>query len=497
MKRKDFIKKAALLGAASALSPKFLFAAAPENLIGQNAIIDLHCHPSLKAYMLNKKFWKRHLLANPGPNMFHMQEDTHEFSSGTVRGMVATHYLPEGGIETQWNLVKGIWPTLKFLLYSTTDKVEHEDYSNFTQINQMIDTLEAQVHVANDKLTHLSHAHPENTYIKFVIARDFEEFERALKTPDTVVMAHGIEGAHALGRNFPITEKRKNDSTYRKNSMKAELGEPESKYYIRNLEALHARGVCMMTLGHFFANDLVYPVDGISYDGGQFPGMTFSYDPEKGNLPLRAIGTDVVAKMLDIGMVVDITHTTPQARQDVIKITKDANEDRMARGLVARPLVFSHVGAQHIFEKYNKVASLQHFKYYDVCDEEIMQISELDGVIGVIPENFWLTGADANMRKQGFKPADFKYGIKYVIETMKYINSKTEHRKFDNVGIGTDFDGLADNPADLYLNSQIGALIKAMEGDPEINQNDYIAKITSGNALRILRTGWGNKRPAR
>src|ERR1700753_3294083 len=34
-------------------------------------IIDLHCHPSLKIYLLNKKIWLRHH-PWPGPNMIHM-----------------------------------------------------------------------------------------------------------------------------------------------------------------------------------------------------------------------------------------------------------------------------------------------------------------------------------------------------------------------------------------------------------------------------------------
>ena len=109
--------------------------------------------------------------------------------------------------------------------------------------------------------------------------------------------------------------------------------------------------------------------------------------------------------------------------------------------------------------------------------------------MGVIPENFWLVGADTHMKKDGFNPDDFKKGIKYIIETIVYINSKTAHQDFRNIGIGTDFDGLADNPADLYKASQLDVLIAAIRAIPGITEPQVNA-IASGNALRLLRNGW-------
>lgn len=486
IKRSDFIKNAASIGLGFLIIPKLLqgksFFKSSTSSIGKSlpvdfvlekneyAIVDLHCHPSLKMHLLGKKIWKRHLFRKPGSNLIHMQEDVKEFASGNVKGIIAAHYLVEGGIKKGWNKVRILWPAIKHLFRSFADKIEHEDESNFTQINIMIDLLESQIHIANEK----------QKQVKFVVARDFNEFELALNSADTIPVAHAIEGAHALGRNFPISPKKM--TSERMGKMKMELNNDltDATLYIRNLLALKARGVCLITLGHFFKNDLASPVEGISPDGKKLTGMRWCYNPDKDDEHLSVVGRKVVAEMLRIGMVVDITHTTSNARKDVFEIN--------AGRLKPRPLVFTHVGAQEIFKKYNK-NKFPDYNYYNVSDYDIKQICKCNGVIGVIPEDFWLAGGDTHLRKYGLHPKDFRYGIPYIIETIKYINLKSDKQDYSNVAIGTDFDGLADNPKDLYLNSQLSDLFTAMQKDGGFTP-EQIKKIASGNALRLLREGW-------
>ena len=188
--------------------------------------------------------------------------------------------------------------------------------------------------------------------------------------------------------------------------------------------------------------------------------------------------------MLIDGIIVDLTHSTPGCRRDVFLINRELNKNRK----VPRPLTFTHVGAQVIYDYYDQ-GHYPYYKYYNVSDEEIDWISECNGVIGVIAENFWLVGADTHLKKE-FPPKQFENCIPYMIETMKYINSKTRSKDYCNIGIGTDFDGLADNSKDLYLNSQVSNLIKAMQLDGEFTDKQ-IEKITRTNALRLMETGWG------
>lgn len=501
MQRKKFIKNISVFSLALLVTPKSVFSKpkqqwkpgpAPQNEDPNGktypyGIIDLHCHPSMKMYLEGKKFYKKHWLRSPGANIFHMQEDVRGLASGNVRGMLAAHYLAERGITREWGSLKLIWPIARTLLFYETDKIEHEDYSNFTQINIMIDDLETQIHITNEKLQ------KHNNPLRFVIARNYTDFKAACKKENTIAIAHAIEGGHALGRNFPISPDKLKAAPTSEKHMDATSTDPDqdvtdSRLYIQNLLALKTRGVCLMTLAHFFQNDLVWPVEGISPDEKHSQRMTAAYDPVAGDKHLRPVGHDIVNTMFDVGMVVDLTHSTPQARKDVYAILGKRSKE----GKTPRPVVFTHVGSRYIFEKYDQ-KQFDSFKFYDVDDTDIKAIETYGGVMGVIPENFWLTGGDTHLRKYGLKPKDFRDGLGYVVETMIDINSRTDKKQFDNIGIGTDFDGLADNPRDLYKNSQLNMLIAEMQKQKDIFTPDVIKKITWGNADRVLAAGWTNE----
>jgi len=348
LKRKEFLKKVMLLAVGATLLPEFstarpvMWQSKPgdedtgtecaEDVLRQFAIIDLHCHPSLKMYLLGQHLWAHHF-PSPGGNELAMQDDIERLSRGYVRGMVTTHYLVEASTEIKWDLLRYLFPWIRIISRGFSDKFEHEDYSNFTQINIMIDTLVKQIHIANQK----------QNKIEFVIARSFAEFEQAMKD-GKLPTAHAIEDAHALGRNFPISPERKNKLTFEKNEM-APGGLNDPTLYIRNLQALKDRGVCLIILVHFFENDLVFPVEGISPDSKKFLGMQWRYTPDM-DFPLKPIGKAVVQKMLEIGMIVDLTHSTLAARQDVFEIARQFNEERIKEGKPIRPLMFSHTGAR-------------------------------------------------------------------------------------------------------------------------------------------------------
>jgi microsomal dipeptidase-like Zn-dependent dipeptidase len=465
LSRSDFIRHIALAVVGSSGFPRILFADPAETSrnppnaalrstraeIDEFGIVDLHCHPSLKMYMWGKRLWRKYWPSS-GTNPFALQVTVDQLRSGYVKGFLVAHYLVEAALTTESSKLRKLFPWIKLLLPELARKVEHQDSSNFTQVNIMIDEMESQVHRSNE----------EQHDLRLVIVRDFAEFEQAINDGN-IPIAHAIEGAHALGKH---------------------LGD-DSGPYIRNLEALKARGVCLMTIAHIFANDVAFPTEGISYDEKKKAGIDWKYDPIKSNQPLTAIGESVVRKMLDIGMIVDLTHSTPMTRQQVFKI----NVDRRKEGKHIRPLTFTHTGAQAVFSHYDHIYNedqYDSFKYYDVCDEEIDQICECDGTIGVIPENFWLVSCDTHLNKS--YASKFADGIQYIVETIAYINDKTRTRDFDNISIGTDFDGFADAPRDLFEASQLGALIQALRAYGLTDS--HIKKITSLNALRLLRNGW-------
>lgn len=486
LSRKQFLKKLALLGIGSAFLPRFVSAKRPPAILAREPdyrIIDLHCHPSLKMYLWNQHLWKWHL-PGPGANEVQMQDDLHQLGYGNVKGLVVAHYLVEASAKKEWNLLRKLFPWINRVLHGLADKIEHEDASNFSQINSMIDILEKQVHLVNER----------QKYLTLVIARDYLEFLAASEKPDHIAIAHAIEGGHALGRNFTLSDKRKKQFAghpgEQHQMITAETRDNPAFYYIRNLEALAARGVCMITISHIFKNDLASPVEGISEDEKHTLGMDWHYQPDCDNCDLSLIGMLVAKRMLELGVIIDLTHSTPAARRNVFEINRCITTAR--KGLPPRPLAFTHVGLQSIFEKYNHVPELQAYKFYDIDEEEVLAICACNGVIGVIPENFWLTGADRKLQgREGIEPEDYRHGLCFIVETIVAINKMTKGKDFSNIAIGTDFDGFADAPADLYVPRQLADLVTAIKTIDNIT-DEQVEMITSGNARRLLELGWGN-----
>src|SRR5436309_518705 len=146
IRRKDFLKIAGLTTLANIFLPHLAWA---KPLPGAAAvidpaladedphhfpIIDLHCHPSLKMYLWQEHLWGRHFPA-PGGNAIQMQLDTRQLGHGYVKGMVAAHYLVEGDTIHKWNLLKQLYPWIRHLWHPLANRIEHQDASNFTQIN--------------------------------------------------------------------------------------------------------------------------------------------------------------------------------------------------------------------------------------------------------------------------------------------------------------------------------------------------------------------------
>jgi microsomal dipeptidase-like Zn-dependent dipeptidase len=496
--RKNFLRKIFLAGLGSALLPRMLsghplnlpvsaVAALPGPDTGhyvpnEFSIVDLHCHPSLKMYLWGRKLWRRHT-PGLGINAVDLQDDMEQLSSGSipeqagqgfVKGIVVAHYLPEEAVTEQWDTVKKIYPWIVRLFRNFAGKLEHGDWTNFDQITQIIDRMEDQVMTAANK----------KGGVPFKVARSFQEFQDAISNNEFPI-AHAIEGAHALGRN-PYTPTDNGRKRKPQTGSIPQAGPDDADPYIKNLEKLKCRGVCMMTLAHLFRNDIAYCVEGISPDEKKSIGMKWNYTPDK-NLELTPVGVKVVDWMLDNGMIVDLTHSTPAARDQVFR--------RNAGRAKPRPIVFTHTGAQKVFTKYS-VKEYDNFAFYCVSAEEVARIVACDGTIGVIPEVFWLAGGDTHLKCQGLPPKLFRNGIPYMVETIQYINSLTPNKDYRHISIGTDFDGFSDEPQDLYEATQLDALIEALrealkkELGNEVIADRAVKRIMSGNALRVLENGW-------
>lgn len=189
---------------------------------------------------------------------------------------------------------------------------------------------------------------------------------------------------------------------------------------IDNIQRLYDEGFRMMSLQHFFDNKL----------GGSLHGLT--------QAGLTDFGIEAVNKMLELGIIIDVSHSSPSVVEKVLEIS-------------TAPLVVSHTGFQgHCQTPRN------------ISDELMQQIAQQGGLIAV---GFW----DAAVC--GTAPADIAAAIKYGIALVG-----DEH-----VALGSDFDGAVTTAFDA---SEMAAITQALL-NAGVTEN-AIRKVMGGNMLRFL-----------
>jgi membrane dipeptidase len=156
--------------------------------------------------------------------------------------------------------------------------------------------------------------------------------------------------------------------------------------------------------------------------------------------------------MIDLGMILDVSHCTPPARARIYDVVGNQ-----------APLIASHVGAYEINPS-----------PYNLKDWEIKRISDTGGVVSVIFMNYWLM------------PHETKRGLNVIARTLRHF---TNVGGIDVAAVGTDYDGFNDPPDDIPDPSHFRTLTERLiaEGYSE----DEMRKIWGENALRALRAGWG------
>jgi microsomal dipeptidase-like Zn-dependent dipeptidase len=397
-----------------------------------NTVVDIHAHPVLKTYLFDYDLYKKS--KNPVTivefNPFNLQANIPKLLQGGIDVVFSTVYLPERPFIDNSDILNVSNEILKIYFASLTDKVEDNSTCNrpFEQTLGIIDQFENKVKKA--KLKGYSVSIPKN----------YSELQESIGNGE-IAFLHAVEGAHSLGRNHQDTDA-----------------------YLNNLRSLQGKGVCQMTLAHFYPNDITYQITGIPPTIRKLLGCRNTSNPDKG---LTDIGEAVVREMLRIGMVVDLTHSTPLAREKVYEINRSFGDNM-------RPLVFSHAGVQNLFKDQSNLDKL-----YNLTENEISEIHHCHGVIGLIADNYWVFGEEERLLE--YNPV-----IPKLIETIDYIHGITG--TYENIAIGTDYDGFTDTSDDLKDPSKLPKLTKALL--KYIKDPAQVKLILGGNALRVLREGW-------
>jgi membrane dipeptidase len=280
---------------------------------------------------------------------------------------------------------------------------------------------------------------------KLVIAKSWKDIQKALKQ-QKLVAQFGVEGGHMIEGD------------------------------LQKLETFYNRGVRYMTL-----------------TWNNSPGWASSHADEKnqnytGQKGLTDFGKQVVQRMNQLGMIVDVSHVGEATFWDVIKTT-------------TKPIIASHSNAYCICPVSRNLK-----------DEQILAIGKNGGVIhlnffsGFVDMDF--SKKDAAFRKNHTDEIDslIKSGMqteyaftvvsdKYPQESdtikpdleqlMKHFDHIVKLIGVDHVGLGSDFDGINSAPKQLKTVVDYPLFTQALIARGYSDKD--ISKVLGGNFLRVYK----------
>ncbi|MBQ8804257.1 MAG: dipeptidase [Tyzzerella sp.] len=196
------------------------------------------------------------------------------------------------------------------------------------------------------------------------------------------------------------------------------------------LEELYRQGIRLITLTWNWENCLGYPN---------------SREEAAMQMGLKPFGIEVVERMNELGMLVDVSHLSDGGFWDVLKYSK-------------KPVVASHSNAR---------ALCNHPR--NLTDEMIHALAENGGIAGV---NFYPL----------FVHESNKITTEHLADHVEYMYRKGGE---DFVAMGTDFDGFDDGESTI---THIGQMDEVFDA---IKKRGFTAsqmdKFWSGNALRVIK----------
>jgi membrane dipeptidase len=280
--------------------------------------------------------------------------------------------------------------------------------------------------------------------VKTMIARYPDVFEQARTASDVerivasgkIASLIGVEGGHAI-----------EDS-------------------LENLRRLHALGAGYMTLTH---SDTLSWADAAT-DEARHGGLT-------------AFGEEVVREMNRLGMLVDLSHVSPETMKDALRVSQ-------------APIIFSHSSARTVADHPRNVP------------DDVLKLVQANG--GVVMVNFFpgfIVPQSAQIMARMFDKsrelkAQFPNEEDYQRELRRWraqnpyprgsIHDVVDHIEhiirvagIDHVGLGSDFDGIDRTPVQLEDVSTYPLITQELLNRG--HQPKDIHKLLSGNILRVMR----------
>lgn len=202
---------------------------------------------------------------------------------------------------------------------------------------------------------------------------------------------------------------------------------------LEKLQYLYDRGVRMMTLTWNYPNELAYP--------NHMDRRPPRPDTRHGLTPK---GFEVIEKMWDLGMIVDVSHLSDAGIYDVFKVAR-------------KPIVASHSNARGV----------QDFPR-NLSDDMILKLKENGGIMGINYCPDFISDSKENQ-------------IPDILRHIRYIRDLAG---IETVALGSDFDGIP-TPVGMSDCTKMNDLYEALVSDGFSEKE--IDMIFHENFLRVLR----------
>ena len=239
---------------------------------------------------------------------------------------------------------------------------------------------------------------------------------------------------------------------------------------LRNVAYFHGRGIRYITLTHSKDNHI----------------SDSSYDARHTHGGLSKFGEKVVAEMNRVGIIIDVSHVSDEAFDDVLRLS-------------GVPVIASHSSCRHFTPGWER----------NMSDDMIRRLAAAGGVIQINFGSSFLS-SDVEREREAHEAARDEHvkGLKlhrgspeaaaaaaaYEREhpapraTVELVADHIEHVialvGVDHVGLGSDFDGVGDSlPAGLRDVSQYPNLLRVLL--ERGHDRTAIEKIAGGNVLRV------------
>ncbi len=412
-------------------------------MAAKNNYADLHCHISLKQYVNNKRSLWHHKAydnnRNKGPRSgaeSYSQSDVTSLVDGRVDlAVVALHPL-ENLIDNSGFLAKYLANSIFFQF-----KLGH--------LKRLRKAYDTKFKLLNYELNFVKRGPVQNGRRRFHLVENKHDLN---KEGTKVILS--IEGGHSLqgeGKSLQL--------------MHQEL--PVNLEKIKKSLPPWNLPVFMLTLCHFEFNQLAGQAWALPLPGVAKPILKKARElikVPKGREGITPLGKKIVNQALDNNhgrrILIDLKHCSVQARQDYYQLVRTQHESENI------PIIFSHAAVSGIntFEQQlndvdNQKANIaKHFEKFNpwainLCDDDIREIAELGGLIGITLDERILGSKNAshikhirkNLRRAGIATNKWNVHAMLFLENVFHVVAVGDRNEmWSIICISSDFDGIID-----------------------------------------------------